>query len=106
MREVLSCSAPLRNFGHPVVLTEPSMNLPLSWPNLRPAEEATMKGRSASRAAANNRSNQMNPNNTAYWSSRGIATGGPVVSDGRPGAAPAEAPHVDSQPTLPTETRK
>ncbi len=30
----------------------------------------------SSRAAANNRANQMNPNNRAYWSSRGSSTAG------------------------------
>lgn len=65
-----------------------------------------MKGRSASRAGANNRSNQMNPNNIAYWSSRGVPTGVPAMFNGLPGAAPAEAPRQDSPPTGPTETKK
>jgi hypothetical protein len=51
-----------------------------------------MKGRgSSSRANANNYANQLNPNNAAYWSSRGVAA--PASGAGTPPpTAPTEAP--------------
>jgi hypothetical protein len=50
----------------------------------------------------------MNPNNMAYWSSRGVTTSIPATSNGQPSpcTAPVEAAGRDSQPTVPTETKK
>ncbi len=51
-----------------------------------------MKGHgSSSRANANNHSNQLNPNNPAYWSSRGASTpssGGSSGNASPPTASP------------------
>lgn len=48
-----------------------------------------MKGRAGgSRAAANNHANQCNPNNAAYWSSRGLPTpSAPPVAPSTPAPA-------------------
>lgn len=57
------------------------------------------KGSRATHVAANNRANQLNPNNSAYWSSRSTAP---------PAATPAAArevapPHAEPQAASPLE---
>ena len=57
------------------------------------------KGHSTSRANTNNRSNQMNPNNTAYWSSRGLSI--PAAEGAVPTALTPPA-----EPTAPEPAKK
>lgn len=65
-----------------------------------------MKANSSSRAAANNHANQMNPNNSAYWSSCGGSAGASAggSSAGSTAAPPAEKPAADQSAT--TESKK
>lgn len=51
------------------------------------------------RSSANNRSNQMNPNNAAYWSSRGVPT--PTLP-----VAPGPAPDVPPPPAIEPTSKK
>jgi hypothetical protein len=53
-----------------------------------------------SRGNANNHANQLNPNNDAYWSSRGAPA--PASGDVVPTAAPAPAP----APTSPAPAKR
>ena len=59
-----------------------------------------MKGKAASRASVNNRSNQLNPNNSVYWQSRGesssrevagTTTSPPSVTENTPPIVPTLA---------------
>jgi hypothetical protein len=54
--------------------------------------------RSASRAAANNRANQMNPNNGAFWRSRGPGT--PAAPNPPPPARPPVDERQERAPAL------
>jgi hypothetical protein len=58
-----------------------------------------------SRPDANNHANQMNPNNAAYWSSRGVPQ--PAAPPPGPGgsATPQHAPAPATPPPAPAPTR-
>jgi hypothetical protein len=51
----------------------------------------------SSRAAINNRANQLNPNNPAYWESRGTEAPAPA-----PEPRPAPAPEVTTSAQAPS----
>lgn len=97
------CDLTPANFGHVV-----GLNLRRSRAIYRTCrmvgqnQGTRMTAHDSSRAATNNHSNQMNPNNSAYWTSRGSSRAtatGPVQGGQLP--APVEEP----SPAI-TETKK
>jgi hypothetical protein len=76
---------------------------------MNPNNAAYSSSRSSTEAAADNRANQLNPNNDAHWQSRGVQSQPGEESAGYMGAPMVERvsvpPPDHGAPPAPTETR-